>query len=773
MEKTIDSAGLQAAARTRPQTLEILAPVGNREMLEAAVYAGADAVYLGLTAFNARKAAGNFGPQELEDAVSFCHARGVRVSVTLNTLLYDGELAAFVQAVQHVCNAGADAVIVQDLAAAAIVKACAPSLELHGSTQMAVHTLSGALQLKKLGFTRVILARELTAQQIAHITKNCGIQTEVFVHGALCMSVSGQCYISAFLGGRSGNRGMCAGTCRLPFEANGVRAAQKTHHLSLKDLSIIDEIGQLAAAGVTSVKIEGRLRAPEYVAAAVNACISARDGGLYNKELLSQVFSRSGFTSGFYNNKVDASMFGMRSADDMAVSKQAQPKLRELYRREYGRVAVNAVLTVNKNGAQVALSDGNFTAVSAFEAAAEQAQSPTAQKYEASLAKLGGTPFVLGDVQIINSENFYVPLSSVNEARRAAAQTLLEKRGEPQPKAFDEQALKSILGAAQSTETAQNTATAQNVESTQNIAATQNAGAAQSVETAQNTNAFETVKKLQSAVNTQPTQAAKTAAKSKIALKLQSAAQLTKSALAAQHITIVPLLKLAEFEARAAALGAALHKRNTVLSLPRAMFTGEAHIEKALAAAAENGYTAFEAQNIGHIQLINAAFAGKSEKPFIMGGFTLNITNTVAAQNYNSLGVALQTLSVELKLEQLNAVAAQQNSAAICYGYLPLMLTRACPVENAVQCAQCSGSGTLIDRMGIKFDVSCESGAHEIYNPMPLYMGDRMREVGAQYALLYFTNEAPARVDEVLRMFGAAQHFDGEFTRGLYYKGSI
>ena len=224
--------------------IEILAPVGSEEMLRAAVFSGADAVYLGFSGFNARTGAGNFDADSLKEAVRFCHARGVAVHVALNTTVYGGELNGLADAVRAVAASGADAVICQDLAVAKLIGDIAPQLPRHGSTQMSVHTLQGALELKELGFARVVLARELSLPEVEHITKNCGIETECFVHGALCMCVSGQCYMSAFLGGRSGNRGSCAGPCRLPFEANALPEGKpgRLHHLSLKDNSVIDKL---------------------------------------------------------------------------------------------------------------------------------------------------------------------------------------------------------------------------------------------------------------------------------------------------------------------------------------------------------------------------------------------------------------------------------------------------------------------------------------------------------------------------------------------------
>ena len=287
--------------------IEILAPVGSEEMLRAAVFSGADAVYLGFSGFNARTGAGNFDADSLQEAVRFCHARGVAVHVALNTTVYGTELPALEQAIRAVAASGADAVICQDLAVATLIGKIAPKLPRHGSTQMSVHTLQGALELKELGFTRVVLARELSLPEVEHITKHCGIETECFIHGALCMSVSGQCYMSAFLGGRSGNRGSCAGPCRLPFEANALPEGKpgRLHHLSLKDNSAIDKLDKLQAIGVASAKIEGRLRTPEYVAAAVSACLAGREGRAYDRDLLKNAFSRSGFTSGYLDGKID------------------------------------------------------------------------------------------------------------------------------------------------------------------------------------------------------------------------------------------------------------------------------------------------------------------------------------------------------------------------------------------------------------------------------------------------------------------------------------
>ena len=230
------------------QPMEILAPAGGPEQLTAAVRAGADAVYLGLESFDARRAAANFTAQSLPQIVGYCRARGVRVYVTLNILLWDSELNAAAELIRQIAQSGADALIVQDLAAAALARQICPELPLHASTQMSVHSAAGVQMLERLGFARAILARELSAAEIARIREQSALELELFVHGALCLSVSGQCLMSAMLGGRSGNRGLCAQPCRLAYTAGG-----REHALSLKDLSLIPHIRQLQALGVRSL----------------------------------------------------------------------------------------------------------------------------------------------------------------------------------------------------------------------------------------------------------------------------------------------------------------------------------------------------------------------------------------------------------------------------------------------------------------------------------------------------------------------------------------
>lgn len=405
--------------------LEILAPVGAQEQLLAAVRCGADAVYLGLSAFNARRNAANFDAEALQRAVAYCHAREVRVHVALNTLLLDAELDAFADAVRDVAAAGADAVIVQDIGAAALVRRVCPTLPLHASTQMAVHNAAGVEMLGHLGFSRVVLARELTVEEIAAIASSTPLEIEVFIHGALCMSTSGCCTLSCMLGGRSGNRGLCAQPCRLDF-----RHGARPYALSLKDLCGLKHLEALRAAGVCSLKIEGRMKRPEYVAAAVTACVAARAGEQPDLTALRAVFSRSGFTDGYLTGRRTLDMFGARTREDVVAAAPVLGKLSQLYRSERPRVAVDMRLDGASVPSRLIVTDGKNSAFACAPAGAPNVPG-TPEELQAramrSLQKTGGTPFFLRRADFSGA---LPPLgaSSLNAMRREALDALLAGR---------------------------------------------------------------------------------------------------------------------------------------------------------------------------------------------------------------------------------------------------------------------------------------------------------------------------------------------------------
>lgn len=404
---------------------EILAPAGGEAQLRAAVLCGADAVYLGLRGFNARAGAENFDENTLPQTVGWCHARGVRVYVTLNTLVTDRELPQWLHSLDAVAAAGVDGVLVQDLGLAKIIRQRYPTLPLHASTQMTIHNLAGARLLEEMGFAQVVLARELSKEEIAAICAGTSMRCEVFVHGALCMSVSGQCYLSSVLGERSGNRGRCAQPCRLDFKSHG-----RGYALSLKDLTLTDRLRELEALGVASFKIEGRLKRPEYVAAAVTACRQSLAGEVPDLETLQSVFSRSGFTDGYYTGQRDLTMFGTRTREDAAAAAEVLGKLSALTRNEVGRLPVDMVLTMAPGEpATLTVTDGTHRVEVAGEVPQTALTRPTDEELaRRALEKCGGTPFYLQNLTCHIGEGLMLPLSALNRLRAAALTALAEAR---------------------------------------------------------------------------------------------------------------------------------------------------------------------------------------------------------------------------------------------------------------------------------------------------------------------------------------------------------
>jgi putative protease len=419
--------------------MEILSPAGSGDALTAAVRTGANAVYLGGSRFSARAGAENFGREELAKAVRYCHARDVRVHLAVNTVLLENELAEAVDFVRFACTLPVDAVLIQDMGLFRILRKSAPELKLHASTQTSVHTAAGARLLYKSGFCRLVLARELSLKEISDINASCPIELEAFVHGALCMSVSGQCYFSSVLGSRSGNRGRCAQPCRLPFSAQGGTG----HDLSLKDMSMVTRISELASAGVTSAKIEGRLKRPEYVAAAVTASRLSLGGKTVPENLLKDlraVFSRSGFTSGYPDGNRGRDMFGVRSKEDVVENTgSVLAELRELYAHENPKIPVDFTIKIKYNKPVIlkaADSEGRFVSVSG--AFPEKALSRPVDRAicEKQLSKTGGTPFYAGSIECEADGGLSVPASELNALRREALDKLTKLREQRPAAAF-------------------------------------------------------------------------------------------------------------------------------------------------------------------------------------------------------------------------------------------------------------------------------------------------------------------------------------------------
>ena len=679
----------------RQSSVEILAPAGTYEAVEAAVRCGANAVYLGGKALNARRNAGNFSLQELESAVSYCHARGVQVHMTLNTLATDAELKNDVQVcIRDACRAGVDALIVQDLGVFALIKKCAPDMPVHASTQLSVHTLSGVKQLAEMGFSRAVLARELSLDEIEYITKNSPIEIEVFVHGALCMCVSGQCLMSAMLGSRSANRGLCAQPCRLPFAAeNGTG-----NDLSLKDLSAVDYLNRLKEIGVKSFKIEGRMKRPEYVAAAVTACNNALNGkeDAELKSHLRGVFSRSGFTHGYLTGELGRDMFGIRSKDDVLSARPALKELAHLYEKEVPLVGVSFMFCAYEG--ETASLSAKAMGKSVFvegDIIAEPAKNVplSEEKIKQQLEKCGGTAFFAEEIETDIDENISLPLSSINALRRAALDELYEKLTEPYTRPFH----------------------SANVEN--------------SVKKVNNPCVFARFSSLEQA---------KTVGKNveKVILPLKDCE------------------KALEF-----------FGEKLIAELPRVFFgRDEAIFEK---------ITALKAKGLKKVccATLDAVNLAKRAGLEFMLGHGSNVFNTQSVLEYRKLGADEILLSPEMTLQQAGALGGDR-LGLVTYGRLPLMITRNCPVKNGTDCKNCGGTKHLTDRMGINFPVTCTGGYSQVLNSRPVYMADRKRETNfAAFYLLYFTTETPEECEKIFQMHEACAAPEGEFTRGLYYRG--
>ena len=407
----------------------ILAPAGTSAAVTAAVRCGADAVYLGAKNFNARRNAENFDETSLRSTVEFCHQRGAQVFVTVNTLVRNAELPALEATADEIAESGADAVIIQDMAVARLFAHRYPDLPRHASTQTAVHDLNGARFLEDLGFRTVVLARELTLKEMEYVCSHITARAEAFVHGAHCMSVSGMCYLSAMLGGRSGNRGLCAQPCRLDWLCGG-----EGYALSLKDMSLLPRVREMEEAGVGIFKIEGRMKRPEYVAAAVTACRRAMDGEPYDAGQLRAVFSRSGFTDGYLTGKRDKSMFGYRTKEDVTGAEKTFRELSALYEKETPLAAVDMVFSMDGQGSALTVSDAERSVTVTGPVPEKALNRPTdAALAEKNLTKTGGTPFFVRNFTADIAPGLVLSAAALNALRREALDRLLTQRGAVTP----------------------------------------------------------------------------------------------------------------------------------------------------------------------------------------------------------------------------------------------------------------------------------------------------------------------------------------------------
>lgn len=675
---------------SRKNKPELLAPAGSMESIYSAVRCGADAVYVGGGRFSARANAVNFTDEELEKAVDYCHLHGVKVYRAMNTLVFAEEMRDFLAAARLSADIGVDGLIVQDIGVARLLRESLPDMRLNASTQMTLHTPEGARFAKEMGFSRVVAARELSMAELEKMAET-GIEIEAFIHGALCMSVSGQCYMSAMIGSRSADRGMCAQACRLPFSAV---SGEERYDLSLKDLCGIPHIKRLAEMGIASLKIEGRMKRAEYVAAAVTACRAALDGKEPDLETLRAVFSRSGFTDGYLTGKTGAEMFGYRRKEDVVSAEAVLPVLRESYRKETKAAEADfAVYIKQGEPSRLEMTCGGIT-VTAEGAVPETAKNRPADKEYVSrqLDKLGDTVYFLGNVRAEIGEGLMLPASAINAMRREVCEKMNAAR----------------ISAA---------------------------------------------KPVQRYAECETEYAAKRRYPEKIRVRISCAEQLSGVPDYAEYV-ILPIGICTEITA----------ENRYIAELPR-FVSDEEKLKKQLESIKARGFERILCTNLAHVKI------GRDLGFKLHGGFGLNIANPFAAETARLLGLEDVTASFEAKLGQISCINGGIPVGVIVYGHLPVMLTRNCPVKQAVgNCRKCTGR--LTDRTGRSFAVRCKAGYSEVFNSDLLMMTDRMDEISADFAVLYFTDESAAEVRRAADCCREGRKIaDGGFTRGLYYRG--
>ncbi len=690
--------------------MELLAPAGNRECLIAAVQSGADAVYLSGKSFGARSYADNFDRAELEAAADYCHLRGVRMHVTVNTLIADSELDEVLKYLEFLNKIGTDAVIVQDIAAAELAQLAVPDLPVHASTQMTIHNSDGVNALTRLGIRRAVLSRELSLESIRKISENCGMELEVFAHGALCMSYSGQCLMSSIIGGRSGNRGKCAQPCRLPYSSNG---GKKAFYLSLKDLCTLKNLGALADAGVTSLKIEGRMKGAAYVAAVVSVYRKYLDAPQSVSEddirLLDSIFNRGGLTDGYITGKTGKNMFAFNKPDN-PYRKNETDLVKEIQRglkTENRKTPLTCRLTVHEGEyPRLEMQGGGCRIEYIYEKKAEHAQSAplTEDNAAKNIGKTGGTPFEIKNLSVDIEGAPHMSASDLNAVRRGALD-MLEK------------------------------------EITRSY---------------KRTAAFCTV----------PDEPYDNEADGRhFVCEVTNASQLAALRDLPFELFYVPLHLILGDRGLTDRI-----KEKTVIVMPSVIPENECgKTVEQVRMLLEDGYRALAAMNISALSEFSP------EK--IYGGFRLNIFNSRSLMWLKKQGVRTAELSPELTLKQIRELKKSIPVQVMAYGRLPLMLTENCVVRNAGTCPCGGKGGKITDRMGMTFPVisdgaSCRSIVLNCKKTFAARDLDALSNAGVTFFRLYFTDES---ADECKRVCDAFMKKTGycpeDFTGAHFYKG--
>lgn len=691
--------------------IELLSPAGSPEAVIAAVQNGADAIYMGLGNFNARRGAKNFTDEEFERSMRYCRIRGCKVYVTLNTLVNDREIAQAVESARLASQLGADGIIIQDLGLAYAIRQALPDIPLHASTQMSIHNLAGVEAAAEMGMTRAVLARELSLEQIKFITQHASIETEVFVHGALCFCQSGQCYMSALIGRRSGNRGMCAQPCRMQYSLGG---RMDDYPMSLKDNCLVDRLRELEDAGVACLKIEGRMKRPEYTAIVTKIYSKAlkehRQPSDEEMETLEKAFSRQGFTQGYFNgDKKD--MFGRREEPDKDTEKLFTLARKGYSEGELRRVPVHFYTVAEKGMPVKAIAfddDGNRAAAMGGVPEKARGQGLTATYITEQMFKTGGTPYNCVENRAQADPGLYLPASEINDLRRRLVSELSEQRAKPP---------------------------------------------------------IRRVGKLPE----KPKGKLPTGDPAMI-FQVLTEEQLSPelAALKPQYL-YVPLTLMTE----KLDLLRPFAEQGTipVAVLPRVIADNEAAaVYNMLSRMFDQGVNEALVGNLGHAML--AKKAGMK----LRGDFGLNTFNALSMEVIRQAGFISATASFELRLSQIRDMIKPLDTELIIYGRIPLMVSDQCIIRHSAGRCNCQTPGQMADRMGSVFPVVKEFGCRNvIYNAHKLYLADKAEDVyaaGAWGLRMMFTTEGMRECVEVAKGYmGLSDYKPNVLTRGLYYRG--
>ena len=735
------------------KNIELLAPVGSMEALYAAVQNGANAVYLGGKLFSARQYANNFDLEELKLAVEYAHIRGVKVYVTVNILIDDREMKEALEFVKYLYEIDVDGLILQDLGLIYLIREIFPDLELHGSTQMTINNLPGALFLEELGLNRVVLAREVPLEEVKKIYKNSNIELEGFIHGALCVCYSGQCLMSSIIGGRSGNRGKCAQPCRMPYsiiDYNNKNIISdkwdKKYILSPRDLNTIDYIEDIINSGIISLKIEGRMKRPEYVAIIVKNYRNALDFGSENisqknKEDILQIFNRD-FTKGIMLGDFGRSFTSIERPDNRGVaSDELLERAKASYQEENIKYPIDLKMVVSVG--KPAILNINYkqlnTTVKSKDIVEKAKNLPlTKTRIIEQLSKLNDTVYYIDNIDINLEDGAFMSLSEINSLRRKGVEKLNEARKNfNNRKKIDHNQYKNFLK--------------------------------KSFEYKGN--------KLQSKRN--------------ISIKVSNREQFNQ-------LNIEKLDRLyIDFYEDLDEIIPKLKDKNKEVYLSTGKILYEKDLNKLIKIINLNDHLldGISVSNIGTLKIIKDNFNMN-----IHGDIGLNIFNSFTAKFLKNNGVNSITLSPELNIGQIENINKDYNSyEVIGYGYLPLMTMEYCPmsiIKNCKDDSKCNscpykeGYG-LRDRMNVDFYTERKNGITTIYNSVPLMILDNIDtiyDIGVDTVRLDFTFEknnireiqeiyydyAKNKISKInANKFLEKYRSKNDITRGHYFRGVI